>query len=77
MDIREPHPLTREAAEPAAGSRPWIGVRFSCGGDYLRVFREPGGQGYLARCPRCAAMQRFIVGHGGTSHRFFEVSCRG
>ena len=58
------------------GGRPWIGVQFVCAGKYVRVFRAPDASGYLARCPTCARTMWFRVGSGGTSERFFEVSCR-
>lgn len=55
--------------------RPWIGVRFLCSGQYLRVYRNRAGDAYLAACPRCGKTVRFRVGHGGVQERFFEVSC--
>lgn len=60
-----------------AGGRPWLGVRFSCSGAYLRVYRNAEGTAYLARCPRCGRTARFRVGPGGTGERFFEVKCGG
>lgn len=57
------------------GARPWLGVYFKCSGSYLRVFRSADGSGYRARCPRCTKCITFAVGSGGTSRRFFEVSC--
>lgn len=65
------------AMEGAIGRelRPWLGVRFKCSGAYVRVFRNTEGTGYTARCPRCGQCMRFKVGQGGTSQRFFEVSC--
>ncbi len=58
-----------------SGPRPWIGVRFLCAGAYLRVPRNREGTAYHAVCPRCGKRVRFRVGPGGTSQRFFEVSC--
>jgi hypothetical protein len=55
--------------------RPWLGVRFLCSGAYQRVYRNPAGTAYIATCPRCGRSVRFDVGPGGTSQRFFEVSC--
>ena len=59
--------------EPAG--RPWLGVRFTCSGSYVRVFRNVAGTGYSATCPRCGRCVRFRVGSGGSDQRFFEVSC--
>ncbi len=62
---------------PERGVRdtPWIGVNFECAGAYVRVYRNPSGTAYLARCPRCSAAVRFRVGAGGTDERFFKVRC--
>jgi hypothetical protein len=56
-------------------ARPWIGVRFTCAGAYIRVYRKPEDKVYIARCPKCARCVRFQVGAHGTDARFFEVSC--
>lgn len=61
--------------EVAQSLRPWIGVRFLCAGQYLRVYRNKGGDAYLAGCPRCGRTVRFRVGDGGIEQRFFDVSC--
>jgi hypothetical protein len=55
--------------------RPWIGVRFVCSGQYVRVYRNRGADGYMAACPRCLRTIRFRVGEGGVTTRFFDVSC--
>lgn len=57
------------------GSTPWLGVRFVCAGAYLRVYRNKAGTAYTANCPKCGKCMRFRVGQGGSSQRFFEVSC--
>lgn len=56
--------------------RPWIGVRFTCAGAYVRSYRVPDAACYVARCPRCGMTCRFPVGPGGTSSRLFDASCR-
>lgn len=71
--------LSGERASSAGGAgpvRPWIGVRFVCANRYVRVFRRPAGDAYIARCPTCGLTQRFVVGEGGAPQRFFEVTCR-
>ncbi len=60
---------------PKPNERPWLGVRFTCSGSYVRVYRDRTQPVYLARCPRCARCIRFRVGEGGTDQRFFNVSC--
>ena len=57
------------------GARPWLGVKFVCAGAYLRVYRNKAGTAYSANCPKCGKCIRFRVGQGGSSQRFFEVSC--
>jgi hypothetical protein len=75
-------PLNAKPAIPPPGTkhpkpneRPWLGVRFVCSGAYQRVYRNADGSGYLARCPKCSKTIRFRVGQGGSSNRFFDVSC--
>ncbi len=62
-------------ASNGEATRPWLGVRFTCAGAYIRVFRNAEGTGYAARCPKCGQCMRFRVGEGGTNQRIFEVSC--
>ena len=69
----KPTPARGEAV--AQHLRPWIGVRFLCAGQYVRVYRNRAGDAYLAACPRCGRAVRFRVGQGGVAERFFEVSC--
>ncbi|MCC6425344.1 MAG: hypothetical protein IT435_00855 [Phycisphaerales bacterium] len=57
------------------GDRPFLRVFFRCANQYLRVYRTVDGTGYRAICPLCRKRMNFIVGPGGTSERFFEVSC--
>ena len=63
------------SANTPGAERPWLGIRFTCAGAYIRVYRSADGSGYRATCPRCARCVKFEVGHGGTDQRFFEVSC--
>lgn len=70
-----PHPSMNDLTSGTPHVRPWIGVHFVCAGQYVRVFRQPDGRGYLARCPSCSRCTRFRVDRQGTDHRFFEVSC--
>ena len=73
-----PRQTAASAPAPAGGSRtpnPWIGVRFTCAGQYVRVYRTPDAPAYLARCPKCAKCIRFRVGAGGSDARMFDVSC--
>ena len=60
----------------ADGDRPFLRVYFSCANQYVRVFRDRAGDGYTARCPTCGKSMKFRVRDGGTSQRFFELSCR-
>jgi hypothetical protein len=53
--------------------RPFLSVHFACCGAYQRIYRDPDGQTYRGRCPRCAKAVRFVVGQGGTSAQFFTV----
>ena len=59
----------------SGSSRPFLRVFFRCANQYLRVNRHADGSGYRAICPLCGKRVNFVVGPGGTSERFFEVSC--
>jgi hypothetical protein len=59
------------AASPQ--TRPFLSVQFACCSVYQRVYRDPAGQHYRGRCPRCGKSVTFAVGEGGTSTRFFVV----
>ncbi|MBX3377209.1 MAG: hypothetical protein KF678_09435 [Phycisphaeraceae bacterium] len=65
----------REGEGRGGTGRPWLGLRFTCSGAYVRVYRSVDGSKYQARCPRCGKSVVFRVGQGGTSARFFEVDC--
>ena len=54
-------------------ARPFLSVQFDCCGVYQRIYRDPDGQHYTGRCPRCGLPVRFKVGDGGTDSRFFVV----
>lgn len=72
LDVTDdPTPL---AGGPHPG-RPFLQVFFRCANQYLRVHRNADGSGYRAICPSCGKRLNFVVGPGGTSERFFEVSC--
>ncbi|MEL6394401.1 MAG: hypothetical protein AAFQ71_00235 [Planctomycetota bacterium] len=62
-------------ASESKSDRPWLGVRFTCAGQYVRVYRRPDGSAYDARCPKCGRIIKFRVGQGGSDDRFFEISC--
>lgn len=57
--------------------RPWLGVRFTCSGQYQRVYRNVAGTEYVARCTKCSKCMKFRVGsgEGASDQRFFNVSC--
>lgn len=57
--------------KPQAYLRVW----FECSRQYARAQRTPDSRAYQARCPTCAKTIRFAIGPGGTSERFFRVSC--
>jgi hypothetical protein len=64
--------LTPAEGAPAQ-ARPFLSVQFACCSVYQRVYRDPTGQQYRGRCPRCGKTVTFAVGEGGTSSRFFVV----
>ena len=53
--------------------RPYLGIQFECCQVYARVYRNPAGTHYNARCPKCLRGVRIRVGQGGSSNRFFRV----
>lgn len=65
------------AAESAGRERqPFLRVWFECSKQYSRGYRTVDAKAYQARCPTCAKTIRFGIGPGGTSERFFRVSCQ-
>jgi hypothetical protein len=75
-DMNRSTTLRDEKGQRVPGQqRPWLGVKFVCAGAYLRVYRNRAGTAYTANCPKCGKCIRFRVGEGGSSQRFFEVSC--
>lgn len=72
-------PVSGEGAATSEGAgseaRPTIGVYFACSNRYVRVTRNAAGDGYLARCPKCAKTMSVRVGRGGSSQRMFRVTC--
>jgi hypothetical protein len=69
--LRQPEP-----AEPGATlrGRPWVAVRWRCCEAYTRIYRNREGTAYEGRCPSCSRPVRFLIGEGGTDHRFFEAT---
>jgi hypothetical protein len=57
-----------------AQHRPYLRVLFECCSIYQRIYRDPSGKSYTARCPRCLKPVRFLVGENGTACRDFAVS---
>ena len=73
LDIAGLSPGPAAAGTPGAQGRPFLSVQFACCGVYQRVYRDPAGQHYRGRGPRCGKSVTFAVGEGGTSSRFFVV----
>ena len=68
-----------DRASPDAGNpggRPYLRLYFRCSNQYVRAYRNADRESYLGRCPACGKAISFAVGPGGTSERFFQVSCR-
>jgi len=72
-DIVDIHGVNPSGAG-AEAVRPYLSVQFDCCKVYLRIYRDPDGKKYTARCPRCGKKVNFLVGEGGTNARFFVVS---
>lgn len=69
-------PQELDAPLPPTGmGTPYLRLWFTCSGQYARAYRSPDGRVYLGRCPKCGVTARFPVGSGGTTERFFRVSC--
>ncbi|HRJ49428.1 MAG TPA: hypothetical protein PKU91_02775 [Phycisphaerales bacterium] len=76
IDIKESDPSPARAGPSDGGCpRPFLRVFFRCSNQYLYVPRNARGSAYRAMCPRCGRHVDFVVGPGGTSQRFFELSC--
>lgn len=73
-------PADNSAMAQSAGDherdRPYLRIYFECANEYVRVYRRPDQQHYLARCPKCSMTKRFTVGPGGTDNRFFQLTCQ-
>lgn len=46
---------------------------FECCSIYQRIYRDPSGESYQGRCPRCLRSVRFRVAPNGTRVRVFAV----
>ncbi|MBL4810575.1 MAG: hypothetical protein JKY43_11025 [Phycisphaerales bacterium] len=78
MSLRAvPGPPPPGEIHPKGNERPWLGVRFTCSGQYQRVYRNAAGTEYNARCLKCSQCIKFRVGGGteASDQRFFNVSC--
>jgi hypothetical protein len=65
-----------EEPAPAAGPKPFLGVKFTCADDaYNRLYKNSEGTAYAGRCPKCMKEVRIGIGEGGTSSRFFLYDC--
>lgn len=69
-------PVGGSAAASGPTGRPFLRLYFRCANVYQRAYRSPDGTQYTARCPKCGQTMRFAVGPGGTSERFFQVTCQ-
>jgi len=57
-----------------AEKRPFLGVNFKCCGVYARIYKNPKGDAYEGRCPRCGRPVRIPIDpEKGTRHRFFDA----
>ena len=61
------------SSSPALSS--YLRLYFQCSNRYNRAYRSADGTRYTGRCPACGKTMNFAVGKGGTSKRFFNVSC--
>ncbi len=59
--------------QPAAESRPYIGILFECCGIYARLYRRPDRMVYQGRCPKCLRSVRVRVGRDGVNSRLFRA----
>lgn len=66
-----------QSGSPGAGGGGYLRLWFRCASQYTRAYKSPDGTQYLGRCPKCGLPAKFTVGPGGTSQRFFEMSCNG
>lgn len=72
MDLYDDQPGSATPAGSAA-PRPYIGVHFDCCGVYVRIYRAPGADRYVGRCPCCGARVTAQVGSDGTTQRIFHA----
>lgn len=68
---------TQPEAQPRTGApNSYLRIWFECARQYARAYPNPDSSAYIARCPTCGNSRRFPIGPGGTSERFFRVTCR-
>ncbi len=71
--------IPREDPSPgsdARAGRKFLRIYFACANQYTRAYCNAAGTQYTARCAACGVTKKFVVGEGGTSERFFALSCR-
>ena len=71
----EPQSPCEEKGGEGVGGKPYLRLWFTCSGQYARAYRSADGRVYFGRCPKCGLTARFPIRQGGTSERFFRVSC--
>ncbi len=51
--------------------RKFLGIMYECCHAYGRAYRNPEGDAYEGRCPRCGRAVRVRIDPRGTRQRFF------
>lgn len=75
LDLTEGFSEPRGPQAAAPVGRPYLRLYFRCANVYTRAYLNAAGDGYTGRCSACGKCINFRIGPGGTSERFFEVSC--
>jgi len=65
-------PVQRTGA--GQGSRPFIGMNFTCCDIYTRIYLNGEQTMFYGHCPRCGRRVQIKVGPGGSDARFFTAS---
>ena len=58
-----------------SAKKAFLGIHYVNCGVYGRIYKNPRGDAYIGRCPRCGHAIRVRIGPKGTGKRFFKCFC--
>lgn len=73
-DARSSTAQSRAASGAGQGSRPFVGMHFTCCDIYTRIYLNSERTMFFGHCPRCGRRVQINVGPDGSDARFFTAS---